>query len=310
MESGIIKPHVRILLSFYYFKRVDIGNWIATHFGGILPDIFADSGAFSAHNRNEDIDVAEYAEWIEQNRQYFVTYANLDVIGNPTATARNQRYLEQRGLHPLPVYHIGSPRSDLQPLIEQYDYIGIGGMVGVNRRRLASELTTLFSEYGGRAFHAFGTTSYKVISGFPWFSCDSTYWVAGARWASIPLYDPYRRKMHYVPLSDRRQLMTHDPVLRRYGFRATDFALPDNWTRRNRVGIGALSYMQIEQHCRQLQPVELPADCPTFTPNQSGGGDRAGLRVYLGNAKRDSDFRSLFDVWQKWESAHVIQSLQ
>src|SRR5690606_5885633 len=91
--------------------------------------IFLDSGAFSFHSESlkywkakkgrdrwkyyhtrefkEKLD--EYANFIKKHmKEYNFLYANLDVIGNPELTWRNQKYLEEEhNLSPIPVIHKG-----------------------------------------------------------------------------------------------------------------------------------------------------------------------------------------------------------
>jgi hypothetical protein len=86
-------------------------------------------GAFSAFTIGSLIDINEYVEYIKKNKEKFEVYATLDVIGDYEATERNTRYMQKCGLQPLPVFHYKSPVEYLEKLVNEYDYIALGGLV-------------------------------------------------------------------------------------------------------------------------------------------------------------------------------------
>lgn len=154
-------------------------------------DLFLDSGAFSAKTQGVKIDIQDYISFIKENEGVISIYANLDVIGNPEATWKNQQIMEKAGLNPLPVFHFGSNEEKyLLPLIKKYDYICLGGMV--KSGDLKSYLDRLFSTYicddNGLPrvkIHGFGLTSLPMMLRYPWYSVDSTSWVVTGRMGSI-----------------------------------------------------------------------------------------------------------------------------
>lgn len=97
----------RILLSYHYFRTPELEPELRKHFGdGALPEVFADSGAFSAMTQGAPVDVDEYARWLLRNKYLFRVYSNLDVVGDDDRSAEgtwaNQRRLEDEyGLAPL-----------------------------------------------------------------------------------------------------------------------------------------------------------------------------------------------------------------
>ena len=82
-QYAIRNRPLRILTSYHYFKTYDYDTMVKTHFDGFKPDIFADSGAFSAVTQGAELNIDDYAKWIIRWREYFTIYANLDVIGDP-----------------------------------------------------------------------------------------------------------------------------------------------------------------------------------------------------------------------------------
>ena len=120
----------RLLISYYYFKGVDVRQMLRDHFTE-PPDLFADSGAFSAFTQRDTVDVHAYADWLLKYEYLFTVYATLDVKHSWRQGLENQRILEGRGLRPLPIYHIGEPWELLDDLVSEYPYLGLGG-IGVD----------------------------------------------------------------------------------------------------------------------------------------------------------------------------------
>jgi len=154
-------------------------------------DLFLDSGAFSAKSQGLSIDIDAYIAFIKEHEHLLTVYANLDVIGNPIASARNLKKMEAAGLKPLPVFHHGSdPDEFLVPLLEKYDYICLGGLVKTSD--LVLYLDRIWSNYLVDStglpkvkVHAFGMTSLPLMLRYPWYSVDSTSWVLTGRLGSI-----------------------------------------------------------------------------------------------------------------------------
>lgn len=237
---------LRILLSYHYFKDHDLDTVIPQKFAPPYPQIFADSGAFSAYSQGATIAWRDYAAWLKQYRHWFVTMANLDVIGDPAASARNQASLEDAGLPVLPVFHTGEPWSVLEGLLARYRYIALGGMVPYLREwktKLMPWLVRCFKLARDRAvFHGFGCTAWEVVKALPWYSVDSSSWGQGFRYGQIPLFDWHRGWFRECQLGDPRSVGQVAPLIRNLGFDPQDFAVRARNTRAHNCGIAALSY--------------------------------------------------------------------
>lgn len=154
--------------------------------------LFLDSGAFSAMTRGVAIDIQEYIAFIKANAGALEVYANLDVIGDPEATWKNQKVMEKAGLHPLPTFHHGEPVSYLKRYVAEYEYIALGGLVGKRAAELQTSLDYYFREFicgpDGTPkvkVHGFGMTALGLMWRYPWYSVDSTAWVMHSRTGSI-----------------------------------------------------------------------------------------------------------------------------
>jgi len=167
-------------------------------------DLFLDSGAFSAWSKGVEIDIYEYINFIKENEKYIDVYANLDAIGDPKATLKNQKIMEKAGLNPLPCFHYGEPIKYLKHYLKKYDYIALGGMVPISTKDLLPWLTDLFTNHlcdkKGNPLvkiHGFGMTSLKLMLKFPWYSVDSTSWVVTGRMGGILIPKKINGKYDY-----------------------------------------------------------------------------------------------------------------
>lgn len=158
--------------------------------------VFLDSGAFTVFTQGQTVDVYDYGRWVSKYEDKFELYANLDVIGHGKESAegtwRNQRILEDEfGLSPLPVFHSGEDWSVLERYLEAgYSYIGLGGLVGSDRKSLMPWLVQCFRMAEGSAvFHGFGMTAGTVLFSLPWYSVDSSSWAAALYWGDWWLFD-------------------------------------------------------------------------------------------------------------------------
>lgn len=153
-------------------------------------ELFLDSGAFSAWMQGITINIYEYIDFIKQYHDLITVYANLDVIGDPQATWRNQMIMENAGLKPLPCFHYGTPEKWLlRYLGKGYDYIALGGMVAITTTTqlmywLDRLFQTILTDNAGMPkvkIHGFGITSLRLMLRYPWYSVDSTTWVVTGR---------------------------------------------------------------------------------------------------------------------------------
>ena len=88
-----------------------------------------DSGAFTAFNSGKVIDLDEYIATCLSCDAHEVF--GLDVIGDPTATRKNNEYMWSKGVEAIPTFHFGSPWSALDDIMHR-PKIALGG---VARRR-------------------------------------------------------------------------------------------------------------------------------------------------------------------------------
>lgn len=265
---------LRVLLSYYYYRDTDLDALFAKYFTEPYPEVFADSGAFSAMTQGVNINIHEYAAWVKRWQHRLSVYANLDVIKNADATWRNQQILEDRhGLAPLPTFHVLEDWRWLVYYVERYPYIGLGvaGMQG-RKEAVMRWLVKCFKIAGDKAvFHGFGLTSWGVMSSFPWYSVDSSSWGAGFRYGRVPVFDTVRGRFQQLQLGDLKAWHKHRRLVRALGFDPLDFADRARNDRAKICALSALSYMLAERWLRARH-----GDIPI--PDRAG---EPGLRVHL-----------------------------
>lgn len=181
-----------------------IDDWISK---GIK--VFIDSGIFNltnehmrAHGCTMDEALALAPEQIDGFDALFDRYVQLAKKYDPTCWGyieldqggkenkkRTRKRLEKLGLRPIPVYH---PLNDgwdyFDELAKRYDRICVGNVVQASapeRLRIAATMWERHRKYPHLWIHLLGLTPNPLMCAFPTNSCDSSSWVAGARWGRI-----------------------------------------------------------------------------------------------------------------------------
>ena len=295
-QLGKLNSKFRILISYWYYKNVDIEEMLYKYYTDIEMDIFADSGAFSAMTQGVDITRKEYADWVKRWEHLFTVYSNLDVIRNAEKTWENQQYMEDAGLKPLPVFHIAEKFDWLEKYIDNYNYIALGGLVstGINYNKRMAWLVKCFRMANNKAvFHAFGVTTWEVMSSFMWYSVDSSSWGSGFRYGTISLFDHNKGKFNKLTLGDYNSCKQNAKLINSYGYDPMDFAVRERNDRNKVCAISALSYIKAEEYLRRRWgKVKLPgmgsgykgylADSGGLSLSSNYYMAKQGIKVYLG----------------------------
>lgn len=240
--------HVGMLLSYHYHKKTNIKQFkdYCHSIAGIDIELFIDSGGFSAMTLGVPITVDEYAKYIIKNKGEIKAYANLDVIRNAKATAKNQKIMEEKyGLNPVPVFHVGEPWSYLEEMIDKYDYIALGGIVGLlsRKKKINKWLQRCFSmRKPGTKYHGFGVSSPSYLANYPWHTVDSSSWGAGYRWGRVPVYDYRTNVMESAILGNVKSCSSLAELISCYGYDWKDFAVRERSTREDIIAVATRSY--------------------------------------------------------------------
>lgn len=144
-----------------------------------------------------------YVQFVQQHQHRIDFYSNADAIGYAKLSYRNQKYLEFKGLTPIPVVHFRTSIKELKQYIDAgYELIGIGGLVRQPERERRAWLHDLFlfvcdtpDGFPRVKLHGFGI-GHRLIMEFPWFSADSTNWIRYSEHGRILV--PRKRKGQFV----------------------------------------------------------------------------------------------------------------
>lgn len=254
--KGSDVPNLRILVSYHYYKDEDLRGLFEQYFKETMPEIFMDSGAYSAATQKTTIDIAAYADYLDKYKDMLSVLAGLDVIGDAEATYKNQQYLMKRGLDVLPTFHVGEDFSWLERYISDgHKYIALGGMVpySMQRGKLFHWLSQCYAIFDRQwaagkpvVFHGFGMTSWDLIKAFPWYSVDSSSWTAGFRFGRVPLFDEKLGKFQVVALRDVTGSFAYSDLIREFGYTPNDLCVDSQYDRGKIATISALSYVKAE----------------------------------------------------------------
>lgn len=268
------------LFSFHYFNGANLGAFLGKlDANGHRPEVFVDSGGFSAFSQGVTVDLDDYSRWLLRWRSALDHYANLDVIGDPRTSLRNLLRLEQKGLRPLPVLHVDTDPEEIRRCKARgYTYVCLGGMVphltamstSLRAGNVSSALNWvrachLVAEEEGVTLHGFGATGLPVLTGFPWRSGDSSSWATGFRFGDVLVFDPVVRKWIKLSLRDTNGIMRQAALLRFYGVDPLSLVKDGADARLVMISVAARSHMvvlrQLRDHRPDLQIYLADADC-------------------------------------------------
>lgn len=189
-----------ILVSFFYKGLLRcVSLWPEIDY------LLLDSGAFSAWSTGAEIDVKQYADWLDFVKATHgknikrIEAVNLDVITNAndsktelskayTKSMENLYYLKSRGHNVLPVHHQFEPYSILEDYAKDFKFICISPNNREHTNSKRDYLDGCFKRIKGSvAAHGLAVTAEPLIVRYPWFSVDSSIVQTPYRYGRIGL---------------------------------------------------------------------------------------------------------------------------
>lgn len=236
----------------YHFSRDDDLDVLAEGLGDPEQKFLLDSGAFSAYTVGAEIEIEAYADFVRRWEHRLEHYMNLDEILDWKASQRNQARLEEMGLSPVPVFHIGSPVEIFRDLCETHDFIAIGNLVTLNKRdpKVWTVLEEIHSIAQDRQvlLHGLGLISWPLARRWPWRSIDSSAWSEPLRYGKARLYNFYEDRWIQFRIADEKSWGKWGWLVREYGFAVSDFAgVPDKERRGALVSLLAAQWAKAEE---------------------------------------------------------------
>ncbi|MFE3378733.1 hypothetical protein [Streptomyces anulatus] len=284
--AGLHQPF-KALTSYAYWHKTRMRDFV-DKLATPVNMIFGDSGAHSARTLGVHLTLEEYAAWCRKWDDQLSLYANLDVIGGPEATWRNQRQLEDvHGLKPIPVFHTGDPWEWLERYLDEgYTYIALGKLLGNPVKEVLPWIAKAFRIAQGRAvFHGFGMTLWSALREFPFYSVDSSTWGQSARFGVIKLFDPNAGT--WTPrfmMGDRAALLRHRELIRAHHIDPASLATKSASNGAQASLLACLTWRRAEEYIRARHgPITVPPG--RRNPLTRAGRTAApGLHLYLATA--------------------------
>jgi hypothetical protein len=161
--------------------------------------LFVDSGAYSAWNAGDTIDLNKYSEFLKANGEIIDYYAALDVIntadpeeGAAKSFENFERMRDDKLEDAIPVFHIGEDFSWLEKILKaDAKYIGLSASSLGTKPDKEDEFYKRAWSYlmDGNGWpivkvHAFGLAQPKTLLRYPWASADSANWINPTRYGS------------------------------------------------------------------------------------------------------------------------------
>lgn len=161
--------------------------------------LLCDSGAFSAWTRGIEINLAEYIDFAKdllaryEGRISHIYIANLDVIPGRQGTVPSRREVEaaakagwenmltmqRAGITPIHIFHQGERYEWLEAMSRRLRYIGISPSNDASTKSKKLWMRKVYSIIRARNMtHGFAVTAKDLMESFPWYSVDSTSWLA------------------------------------------------------------------------------------------------------------------------------------
>ncbi|MGN1456940.1 MAG: hypothetical protein ACI4XP_03175 [Acutalibacteraceae bacterium] len=193
----ILKDVPYLLESFYYFK--DFQKPLIHN-----ADLFLlDSGAFTFMNGakgkvNWNSYIDKYISFINENGVKYYFELDIDVIVGYDEVKRIRAKLEREtGVKSIPVWHKSRGIEEYKRLVNDYDYIAIGGFAIKDINKTEYPIIKKMVEYAynrGVKVHGLGFTP-KDVTKYKFYSVDSTSWTSCRRFGSIFKYNHGEMKM-------------------------------------------------------------------------------------------------------------------
>lgn len=209
-----------LLLSFAFHAKTDLQSVKAAL--GVNQMLMIDSGAFTAYTLGKPISIDNYIAYLQHWYGVYDYAMNLDVIGNPRATAKNLLTLQGHGLNVVPIYTARAKVAELRAMTKDAEYIAYGGLVGVPKRLQIPATKTVvdIAASNGARVHALGQTSAQMFDYAAPYSGDSSKASTTFRWRQLPLYDERTNSIVTIKIGDSAMIKQHLPLIRQYGLHA------------------------------------------------------------------------------------------
>lgn len=190
-EKELGNKEIYCLESFYAIKKTD-------RYLPLYKDFLLDSGAFSFFGRCKDPNKVDWDGYVKSYIDYINKYDikhffELDVdslVGYDRMLAMRHQIEKGTGKNVIPVFHRSRGIEEYKKMCNEYDYIAIGCSGkhdSVWTRTYPHKLKQLvdYANDRGVKVHGLGFTSLTGLKEIPFYSVDSTSWIAGNKFGFV-----------------------------------------------------------------------------------------------------------------------------
>lgn len=235
---------MRTLMSYHYYPKPESFKTLAA--AGL--DILLDSGAYSAYNSGDPVDIDEYCRFCQEVEPFVDGYFQLDELYDVEKTRERLAYMRGKyGLDPIPVWQAKGPRwDDIDEWASKTDWVAIGGMVnqsnhrrseGFKYKRAAGFMERIPED---TRVHMLGETSEDVLGVMKPYSADSSAAMMEYSFASdVKFWSPHYQKWIEYSFDTKADIPIEamDAARRLIGYPELPFErLRDRSSKKNKVG--------------------------------------------------------------------------
>lgn len=267
------KKHIRLLnkcnvenflISYNFVRKPEL---LIRLMGDFRPkNMIIDSGAFSVWSNGGTININEYITFCKTLKKILpkeinLFIVNLDVLPGkfgetPTSIEReasakqgwaNMLKLEKAGLKVIHVFHQHEPWEWLEKMRKHSDYIGISPANDASMTEKHNWLNQVFTRIKDTIkTHGFAVTSHTQLYKYPFYSTDSSSWVAPARFGRIPIFTD-DLKLKSIQYKNKNHIIEYWQYLSKLGIESLS---SDDWQMRTELSIR--SFQNLEKVATRL----------------------------------------------------------
>jgi hypothetical protein len=169
---------------------------------------FARNGQMERVEENRKKTLDGYIKFVERDSEEWDFYFNFDYRVHAPTVYKMQRFLEKRGLHPVPVFHGDDGMDWLRRYIDEgHKLVGISVAPSIRGtwkgKRFYLDQVFDLTEKSNVAVHGLALTSLSIAFSYPFYSIDSTTWIRQAAFGAVAMVNPVTHVMEYIHVSER-----------------------------------------------------------------------------------------------------------
>lgn len=226
-------PKFPLLISYAYLRKMKPAE-IDFFVTNPKIELLVDSGAFTALNAGEEIDLKEYMDFVKSYREHLFGYFALDKLGDTKTTLRNLDTMLSSGLKPIPIHVRGASERDMDYLFSKSRWVGLGGFRRPHRGPASKEYVKQKMAWAkNRNVHWLGYTTKSMMYAFKPYSVDCSAWTSCLQYGGLKFYFGNghwsQKSFKHTDFKDGSFDSSVKYVLDRCGFTVDQAKNPDYW---------------------------------------------------------------------------------